>query len=952
MFQEFFAAEALSRELLDPRRGTEGVDWQRFTELVLNEVSWEEPLLFLMEKFGTANDDEVVLGFGVELVRRALFLDPVAAARLAHTGGPAIWARCRGELSRVLRSLASGHGSSQELGFFAILETGSPDFADIVAPIAFDGQPANLSSLFRLAPASAVRCLGSDWRADFCMAAAETRERLVRGLNWEGEWEAVELLADIAKTDPEPQVKLAAMLELVVSGSADLVAPALSFDPSPVWDGESGRSLIHVLPLHLIRDHAKTLRALLPTTGPSTRLAILHRLADAADAGVEDLIEGLLSASPSESEMRSLLPDLQRLDQDRATRWVVGALLASEQWAPFLAEHITTIGETDLERIATAALTRTVPVAESRRRLALLSAVSTRKAAESITREWLEEAKADAGYLDTERSSAVRLALLDLPMRERVASVVERDWAAATKNEVKAVLAIVGPHTPFELGYREELPEALADTLRDVVLQVSARWRSSYMATGSGEPAMLACVLGAVGQRDDIPLLETWIGEARDADTRAAAAGSRVNVDWSHWYAGAVSRLDCDEGFALLTRLVHEPDYLGAASQALQWMVEHSPPPLKAARSSQATKVIREVFEPSLLAKEKGDKGKPYPYSLGEAAKVLARLGNDEAVPLLLRLGHLDLCQDAAIIGLWSLASKGARVPGVPCNEIVGPVLDKALRESTRTESGYLWWLAARGLCLLMLSDRPSLGVEGFRKCWELLSHTGTHKEVLALLGTSSEPSASVLLEDLARTSDDRGLWYGELIRALGAKPRLGIIHLLLEIWESKVNQGAKTNENTRFFAEAIAGAATNIAEEWTELKERVMTAHGPAARHLLSAALMSIGNPEAAITACYLIDDTASPQVPAPIALSIRRLFLSSEQPATGHVQPHACNELRAHLLHLALTDASKSRSAHNLLLLTEVERAWMGRPSDEPRHPDVRICPESSPPWYLPHP
>ena len=95
------------------------------------------------------------------------------------------------------------------------------------------------------------------------------------------------------------------------------------------------------------------------------------------------------------------------------------------------------------------------------------------------------------------------------------------------------------------------------------------------------------------------------------------------------------------------------------------------------------------------------------------------------------------------------------------------------------------------------------------------------------------------------------------------------------------------------------------------------------------------------------LVDDTRSPQIPAGVWEQLQGVFverLRDGEESDGYT-PHAraANELRARLLGMAHRDRKRRKSALKLLGQIEVWRLEYGRPTDEPRHPDLA----SGHPW-----
>ena len=71
-------------------------------------------------------------------------------------------------------------------------------------------------------------------------------------------------------------------------------------------------------------------------------------------------------------------------------------------------------------------------------------------------------------------------------------------------------------------------------------------------------------------------------------------------------------------------------------------------------------------------------------------------------------------------------------------------------------------------------------------------------------------------------------------------------------------------------------------------------------------------------------------------------------QDPEVFTVHARASNELRARLLRMALEDSNRRKSAFMLLGQIEIWRLEHGRPTDEPRHPDLASG-QSWPPMEL---
>jgi hypothetical protein len=117
--------------------------------------------------------------------------------------------------------------------------------------------------------------------------------------------------------------------------------------------------------------------------------------------------------------------------------------------------------------------------------------------------------------------------------------------------------------------------------------------------------------------------------------------------------------------------------------------------------------------------------------------------------------------------------------------------------------------------------------------------------------------------------------------------------------------------------------------------------------RHILSKVMDRLGTPEALAASLKLIDDAKPSPVPSGIwdeleaAFVERRPYRQNANVFTVH--GHASNELRVRLFRMAVADEKRRRSAFILLGQIEEWRLQHGRPTDEPRHPDLA----SGEPW-----
>ena len=119
--------------------------------------------------------------------------------------------------------------------------------------------------------------------------------------------------------------------------------------------------------------------------------------------------------------------------------------------------------------------------------------------------------------------------------------------------------------------------------------------------------------------------------------------------------------------------------------------------------------------------------------------------------------------------------------------------------------------------------------------------------------------------------------------------------------------------------------------------------------QHVLSRVMDWLGTPEALAANLNLIDDAKPSPVPQGICDQLEGAFVERRPDGqdsnvfTEHAR--ASNELRVRLFKMVLQDPKRQKSAFMLLGQIEQWRLEHGRPTGEPRHPDLA----SGQPWPL---
>lgn len=258
---------------------------------------------------------------------------------------------------------------------------------------------------------------------------------------------------------------------------------------------------------------------------------------------------------------------------------------------------------------------------------------------------------------------------------------------------------------------------------------------------------------------------------------------------------------------------------------------------------------------------------------------------------------------------------------------------DKSMQDSDR-------YLLTRVLSFCPFVGNPAAGIAKLRDVLVKRPRGHELREIIASLGESRSDTAVDLLCELASNAQTVE---GELINAFASLDTPRARELLLGSVDPDIRGIALMSFGSRDdvlvarlteLAHRRPGAATRLRE----LCERDLPDFN---RQVLSKVMYGLGTPDALAANLSLIDDAKPSPVPRGIwdqleaAFVERRLYGQSPNVFTQHAR--ASNELRVRLFKMAIEDERRRKSA--LMLLGQIEewRLQHGRPTGEPRHPDL---------------
>ena len=516
------------------------------------------------------------------------------------------------------------------------------------------------------------------------------------------------------------------------------------------------------------------------------------------------------------------------------------------------------------------------------------------------------------------------------------------------------------------------------------------------------QKAHLASAIAQVGEPEDMTDLRRLIrGDIRRvgrglAKRLAGESGPLVNgaaASYANWHVEAVVRLDAVEADEVLIDLLREPEYRSAAAEA---MARDFLP--KAERSTQ-TRFRHDLMwaareEPRLVPDDDRRRARFVTALRSEIARLRTQRADPRAATnskeLARALAAIDARGSAATVleviaspGEWDeytcleaaerLLMAGVALPVATVFALADSVLQRTSDWMQDTDR----YLLRRILALFPLVDDPAAGVA---KVSEVLGRRRVKghelRELVTALGESRSDAATDLLRELASDEPTLEQLEGEFVHALAALDTPEARELLLGFIDPDIRGIALTRRYRREEVlvarlSALAQRSPEVAGRLQRLCDRDLAEPN---RRALSMIMASIGTPDALAANLNLVNDANRYRVPRGVWNQLKSAFVEQrpyrQDPvpegltrqarasnASNRVEvlgpdgvytlhARASNILRARLFRMALGDPERHESAVLLLGTIEEWRLEHGRPTGEPRHPDLA----SGQPWPPP--
>jgi hypothetical protein len=277
-------------------------------------------------------------------------------------------------------------------------------------------------------------------------------------------------------------------------------------------------------------------------------------------------------------------------------------------------------------------------------------------------------------------------------------------------------------------------------------------------------------------------------------------------------------------------------------------------------------------------------------------------------------------------------------------------LLDSALERTEKWMQDSDRYLLCGILALCLFVDDPEAGIAKIRDVLGQRRFRGHElRQLISSLGESHFDNAINLLCDLASDPQTFEQCEEHFINAFAALDTPRTHELLLELIHPGTGGIVLTrrSHNENVLVAQLTDLARRRSDVATQLADLCGVDLPEFGRQVLSKIMARLGTPEALTANLKLIEDANHQRVPQGVWDQLHTAFVEQRpygQDSNVYTQhPRRSNDLRVTLFRMASQDEKRRQSASILLGHIEEWRLEYGRPTGEPRHPDLA----SGQPW-----
>lgn len=940
---------------------------------VLNRPAWEESILFACERLarGDAKQQEAC---GAAILA-AFEVDPMLAAEMISRSTDGVWARVGSTIQGLIARWHTPGKVDRALRF--MISSGRSEFLGLVWPlITHENNQVHLSAL-RAGRRFRPSLLGSDAAKRIGGLSPDVRKNVLHEIALNSGIDGLDLVAAIAKDDPDPEVKATAIDALAFRLAHRHVTDVLRCADEKTFDLVARKGLVDEVTDEHVKKGIEAARGRQRKEGVSA----YERLRTIVHAQGDEDLSGELSAIIAEMEIdeKKRDPEVQLIYEarNRYSRAVADGLLQRVRAGRTLfyaADDLLLSGGFSLEDVALLEIALSDTRQRDDRAQAAASVLGPQAVGRMIetvleAKKRLRDASGKYDQAAGDRYHELQARVAHTPGTSLIAAVLAR--SAVARNEEMADLAeLIARHPNGEDRRGRPFDAAALAAIRTL----AEDWGNRMLAAGDATRGQLAEIARLASRAPSVSLLgllkrllDENLSRYRAFREEAKAAGWQGNAadeartPHTHEYQRAFHAINAPETAALMREYLQDEHFgqLAALVLAAQWTAANEPSvwqhfrsgvdfshveERRAARAidpavtSAEAEAIFSAIEP-LIADEATEDQKKRAVALGIVA---ARLPHGQ--------------RDATIQKLISLAPRRSRATLLQNLILSGEsinieVIKNGLAEMFEAAKTQYWILSddyelKDWLRLLPFANRPAEAFAVVRDLPDEQRRVERLEEMIAELGMAPSDDAENVLFQLAEA--DPNLYANHAWR--DAAVGRGTLSAGRRVVDLAANGAFDDKGADRWH---MGQQLASLIREYPELRAHVYqllrllkngaatpglgmlaqaVAEAPDADGLLLLINIEMEHKRYSFMSWRSIENVVTEHVP------------SEDLKGTYNVVPVPAVELRRNLLAMT-TDGGPTGAAARWLNQIDKIRDYYGTPDSEPRHPDLA----SGKPWPI---
>lgn len=729
-FQEWYASNDVEHAMLESMGDANKL--QNLKADILNATLWEEPIFFAVERMARG-DERQQKACGVAILT-AFEVDPILAAEMIFRATDAVWAQISDDIQKLIRRWHSPGKLDRAVRF--MITSGRPEFRDLVWPLITDENDQKSLPALRAARRFRPSVIGPDAVKDILALPLKVRKTVVSEIADRSGIDGLDLAAQIAKSDPDPELKAAAVGGMSFRRADRHVADVLSKADDHTFDLVYRKSHLEKIDDKGVQDRLAAARARTQKEGSGyERLSALLYARDGKDHSAEltalvstieierkqDAEVGLIYKGREQYEQAIAKGLLKRLREGRELFYGADNILAASgivvEDAALLEMALSSHERMDNRVEAAASVLGPVGVGK----------VIDAKLA--VFADIKKLAKYEKSLSD--RYHGLRDRIAHVPGASLVAAVQERAATASNEDirELARMLCRSNEENDRARPFPHEAPAAVAE--------LAEQWGERLIASGENATrSQLSAVADLIGHFPSVALLpmlkrllddelsryRTFLEQAEEERWRGKAA-NQAGTLYTNIYQQAFTAIKSPETTALMISYLPDEHFGETAAIVLkvQWILTNEPKDdrrlrgivdfsgvedMRAVRAHRATITCKEaeaIFDAivPLIAEDATEAQKKHAITLSIQA---ARLPHGERAELIRAL--LAIAPQAARSNLvLNLILSGETIPFSVVQAGVDDVFEDAKKHTWILDDG---WQLKAWLRLLPFTDYPA----------------------------------------------------------------------------------------------------------------------------------------------------------------------------------------------------------------------------------------------------